>query len=90
MAKRTKVRPTTLRAAHEVMVACRPAPDAPLEAWLAYHQDGQNLYNEVADADRFHHHEALYWANREKESAEKIASRLAGGRPTNQEESPTV
>jgi hypothetical protein len=81
MTKRTDTGPATLREAHEVMCRCRPAPDAPLDAWLAYRRRGHALYTEVADADRFHHHEALYWASREGESAAEIEARLAATRP---------
>ena len=65
-----------VRQAHEVM-GRRPAADAPLDAWLAYHRRGQALYTEVADVDRFHHHEALYWAERERQSAAEIEARMA-------------
>ena len=72
----------TLRDAHEVMGRCRPAADASLGAWLAYHERGQALYREIAEMDRFHHHEALYWANHEREKVAAVQSRIASAGST--------
>jgi hypothetical protein len=78
--KRAETSPVTLGEAHEAMGRCRPAPGAPLDAWLAYHRRGRALYAEIADVDRFHHHEALYWAERERQSAVEIEARMAAAR----------
>ena len=55
-------RPTTLMEAHVALVRIRPRLDAPLEQWQAYYQKSVALYAEIAEIDRGHHHEALYWA----------------------------
>lgn len=68
--------PRTLMQAHEALVRIRPKKDAPRAAWLAYHQQSAALYTELAEIDRGHHHECLYWAEREQEKAQKIATLL--------------
>ena len=68
--------PSTLMQAHEDLVRIRPGRDAPLAAWLAYYQRSTALYAELAEIDRGHHHECLYWAERERESAEEVAARI--------------
>jgi hypothetical protein len=67
---------TTLRDAHEVLRRLRPKQDAPLSEWLAFRRTSAALYTEIADIDRFHHHEALYWANREQEEVNSITTQL--------------
>ena len=74
--------PRTLIQAHEALVRIRPKRDASLAAWLAYHQQSAALYAELADIDRGHHHECLYWAQRERESAKEIAARITAERST--------
>ncbi|MGH3965294.1 MAG: AMED_5909 family protein [Pseudonocardiaceae bacterium] len=68
--------PRTLMQAHEELVRIRPGRDASLAAWLAYYQRSAALYAELAEIDRGHHHECLYWAERERESGEEIAARI--------------
>ena len=70
--------PKTLMQAHEALVRIRPKKDAPLAVWLTYYQQSAALYTELAEIDRGHHHECLYWAEREKENAKKIAARIHG------------
>ena len=55
------VMPQTLMEAHEALARIRPGRQAPLVEWLAYHQRSAALYAEVAEIDRGHHHESLYW-----------------------------
>jgi hypothetical protein len=64
--------------AHEELVRIRPKRDASLGAWLVYYQRSAALYAELAEIDRGHHHECLYWAERERErvSAEGVAARI--------------
>jgi hypothetical protein len=62
--------------AHELLSRERPAPDATAEVWLAYYRRSAALYAEVAETDRGHHHEALYWSSREERKASEIADRL--------------
>jgi hypothetical protein len=72
-------KPTTLKQAHEVLMRLRPREGASLEAWRGYHERSAALYAEIAEIDRFHHHEALYWAQRERETAQGIAARISSG-----------
>ncbi len=62
--------------AHTALVGVRPKQDASLGAWKAYYERSVALYREIAEIDRGHHHEALYWAEREQKSADEIAARI--------------
>jgi hypothetical protein len=53
--------------------------DAPLEQWQAYYQKSVALYAEIAEIDRGHHHEALYWAEREQHKAKEVADAIKEG-----------
>jgi hypothetical protein len=64
--------PRTLADAHEYLMAARPAVDASPATWLRYRELGARIYTEVADIDRFHHHEAMAWAWAERAKAEKL------------------
>jgi hypothetical protein len=66
--------------AHNALVAIRPKSTAPLAAWKAYYERSVALYREIAEIDRGHHHEALYWAEREQHSADEIAARIKAER----------
>jgi hypothetical protein len=68
--------PTTLMQAHDALVRIRPKRDAPQAAWLAYYQRSAALYAELAEIDRGHHHECLYWAEREQGKAQEIAAQI--------------
>ncbi|MGH3916732.1 MAG: AMED_5909 family protein [Pseudonocardiaceae bacterium] len=71
-------RPTTLMQAHTALVHIRPKANASLAAWKAYYDKSVALYREIAEIDRGHHHEALYWADREQKSADEITARING------------
>ncbi|HEX2289952.1 MAG TPA: AMED_5909 family protein, partial [Pseudonocardiaceae bacterium] len=72
---------TTLRDAHDLIRRLRPASDAPVAEWLAFRRRAAQIYTTVADADRYHHHEALYWVQREREAADELAAQIrASGR----------
>ncbi|MGH4024139.1 MAG: AMED_5909 family protein [Pseudonocardiaceae bacterium] len=78
--KTTKpAQPRTLMQAHEALVRIRPKSDASLAAWKNYYERSAALYREIAEIDRGHHHEAIYWADREQKSAEEITARLSAG-----------
>jgi hypothetical protein len=62
--------------AHEFIAKLRPPLDAPLSAWLQFRQHSASIYTEVADLDRFHHHEATYWAAFEREKAVAIRQHM--------------
>jgi hypothetical protein len=72
-------KPTTLVQAHDLLTQIRPARGASPQTWLAYYRRSAALYAEVAEVDRGHHHEALYWANRERAKADKIATDISKG-----------
>ena len=63
--------------AHELLTDIRPSSKAPVQTWLTYYRRSAAVYAEVAEIDRGHHHEALYWANRERVKANRLADRLA-------------
>jgi hypothetical protein len=69
--------PRTLHRAHEVLGRLRPERNAPLARWEEYHRLSANVYAEIAEIDRHHHHEALYWAQREREKADEFAGQMA-------------
>lgn len=74
-AKRT-VKPERLMQAHELLSQQRPAPEAGPAMWVAYYRRSAAVYAEVAEIDRGHHHEALYWSSREDRKAREIESQL--------------
>lgn len=68
--------PKTLAEAHDLVSKLRPPLDAPLSAWLQFRQHSARIYTEVADVDRYHHHEATYWAAFEREKATAIRRQM--------------
>ncbi|MGW3966847.1 AMED_5909 family protein [Amycolatopsis sp. NPDC005003] len=78
MAKPTE--PRTLRAAHEIATERLPAPDANPAVWLAFRQSNARMYEKVADVDRGHHHEALYWAGYERRKAGEVSAQIQGSK----------
>ena len=68
--------PRTLMQVHEKLVRIRPSRDASSTAWLAYYQRSVSLYEQIAEIDAGHKNEALYWAQRERVRADKIAARI--------------
>ncbi|MGH3762739.1 AMED_5909 family protein [Actinophytocola sp.] len=72
--------PTRLMQAHELLSRERPAVEAKPETWLAYYRRSAAVYAEVAEIDRGHHHEALYWSSREKRKAREIEDGLRGSK----------
>ncbi|MFL6143666.1 MAG: AMED_5909 family protein [Labedaea sp.] len=71
----------TLFQVHEALVRLRPTDRADAARWQAYRLRCAAAYDRIADIDRGHHHEALYWAQRERKHANEIATsrtRLSG------------
>ncbi|HET9143639.1 AMED_5909 family protein [Actinophytocola sp.] len=64
----------TLIEAHDALVQLSPGESAAASAWLTYHLRSAAVYDRIAEVDRGHHHEALYWAARERRMAEAIRS----------------
>jgi hypothetical protein len=67
----------TLRQAHEALSRLMPRPDASPRAWLAYYRRSAAIYAQVAEIDRGHFHETMFWATREREKAEAIETESA-------------
>src|SRR5436190_21179896 len=69
--------PQTLMDAHLLLAHLRPRSSAAPNTWLAFYRRGAAVYAEVAEIDRGHHHEALYWADRERRKANDLAKEIA-------------
>lgn len=65
----------TLIEAHTALVELRPTRTATEAVWLAYHVRSAAVYERIAEVDRGHHHEALYWAGRERRKANALRDR---------------
>ncbi|TQM83196.1 hypothetical protein FHX81_5614 [Saccharothrix saharensis] len=65
---------TSLKDAHEALTHLMPSPDAPPDVWREFYLRSADVYARVAEVDRGHHHEALYWAKRERAKAEGVES----------------
>ncbi len=68
--------PVLLVQAHELLSRERPAAEAQAVTWLAYYRRSAEVYATVAEIDRGHHHEALYWSSREARKAREIEDSL--------------
>ncbi|PRX48570.1 hypothetical protein B0I33_104387 [Prauserella shujinwangii] len=66
----------TLMQAHEALSSIRPPDDAAPQVWRDYYRRSAATYARVAEIDRGHHHEALYWAGRESRKADEITAQL--------------
>lgn len=71
---------TTLRDAHDLIGRIRPGSDAPASEWLAFRRRAGQIYRAVADIDRYHHHEAMYWVEHESEAASELAAQIQAHR----------
>lgn len=67
--------PTTLKEANRLLPRFMPAATAPPSEWLAFRRRAAATYERIADIDRHHHHEALYWAHLEGAAADELASK---------------
>jgi hypothetical protein len=61
-----------LHAAHELVVRAWPGPTPPAAVAVAYFEHAATLYDQVARTDPGHHHEALFWANDQRQEAERL------------------
>jgi hypothetical protein len=66
---------STLQQAHEALRRQWPGRLASDAAWLAHHERAAGLYAHVARVDSDHHHEALFWAAQERESARRLVDK---------------
>jgi hypothetical protein len=67
----------TLSAATALLDRERPSKNAAAELWLTYHERAALLYADVAEIDRWHHHQALCHASRERTRAEEARAAIA-------------
>jgi len=72
----TTSEPRTLRAAHEVASNRRPDAEANPVVWLAFHRANARMYQTISDVDRWHHHEALYWADYERRKVAEVTAEI--------------
>ena len=72
--------PRTLVEAHEALARIRPPRKAPLEQWLSYYQRSAAMYAEIAEIDRDHHHESLYWAEHARNHTQEIKAQISDER----------
>jgi hypothetical protein len=69
--------PRTLMEAHTLLTSLRPSTASSPRAWLRFYRHSAAVYAEIAEIDRGHHHEALYWATRERAKADELAATIA-------------
>ena len=69
--------PKTLQQAHDFLMRTMPRRHEPPQVWLEFRRNAAKIYFEIAEIDRFHHHEALYWANWEEAKAAECAALIA-------------
>ncbi|GGU26291.1 AMED_5909 family protein [Lentzea flava] len=62
----------SLSEAHNVLPWLKPADDAEAAELREYYTKSAEVYRRVAEMDRGHHHEALYWAEREAQKAQEL------------------
>lgn len=70
----------TLMEAHDVVGKLMPAPNSAPKVMRDFYVRSAAVYARIAEVDRAHHHEALYWATREREKAEAIDRELNGNK----------
>jgi hypothetical protein len=71
----------TLQDAHEQIAREWPGRHASAETFRAYYSRAAVLYEQVAATDPDHHHEALYWAQQERETAQELSAQLGTSAP---------
>jgi hypothetical protein len=67
----------TLTAARELLHREWPGSNASVAVLLAHHQRAAALFDQVAEIDSDHHHEALVLAQQERETAQGLAKQMA-------------
>jgi len=63
----------TLKEAHEALGKLQPAPSSAPAVLRDYYLRSAVIYGQVAETDRDHHHEALYWSARERAKGERLS-----------------
>lgn len=72
----------TLQDAHEQVAREWPGRHAATETFRAYHTRAASLYEQVAVTDPDHHHEALHWAQQQREIAQEPSARSHESAPS--------
>ena len=67
----------TLTAARELLHREWPGSNATTSALLAHHQRAAALFDQVAEIDPDHHHEALVLAQQERETVQALAEQIS-------------
>jgi len=74
--------PQTLGQAHSDVLRRRPPPESTFVVQRKFHQDNKRLYESLADIDRAHHHEILYWVEYERRKVETLTEQIRKGHVT--------
>jgi hypothetical protein len=67
----------TLTAARELLHREWPGSNATVSVLLAHHQRAAALFDQVAEIDSDHHHEALVLAQQERETVQVLAEQIS-------------
>lgn len=70
----------TLKDAHDLIGRIRPGSSASPSEFLAFRRRATQIYLAVADIDRYHHHEAMYWVEHEREAAQELSAQIQQAR----------
>lgn len=62
----------SLSEAHDLLPRMMPRDGATPADKRRFHEKSAAVYRKVAELDRGHHHEALYWADRESRLAQEL------------------
>ncbi|MFS8096780.1 hypothetical protein LFM09_06520 [Lentzea alba] len=62
----------SLSEAHDVLPRLMPRKGAEVAELRKFYEKSAEVYRRVAEIDRGHHHEALYWAEREAQKARDL------------------
>ncbi|MFD9703978.1 AMED_5909 family protein [Lentzea sp. NPDC059081] len=62
----------SLSEAHDLLPRLMPRNGADPAELRKFHEKSAAVYQRVAELDRGHHHEALYWADREARLAREV------------------
>ena len=74
--------PQTLGQAHSDVLRRRPPLESTLVVQRHFHQENKRLYEGLADIDRAHHHEILYWVDYERRKVEALTEQIRKGQTT--------
>jgi hypothetical protein len=73
------VMPASLTEAHQALSRMRPSTVAQRAAWLDFHRCAAVVFTDVAEVDRLHHHEALFYAGLARRHAARVSGQTEDG-----------